>query len=212
MDGLTSATEIIKAFLGSWPLALVVVVVVLKNPIAALLKDLGDRIQKIKGKASGVELEADFGKSVDKIAETVPLDKILLGTNNVEELKLKEELARLPPGYLVSQAWLKLENAVREVIDEDFAREDAKTPGAIRSRFSSDAYFNLVTVHGILPYSDVDAIKELGQLRNKAVHDLDPNISVTDALRYTDIANSLVEKIKAYRDRKISRPILNQRN
>lgn len=206
MDGLTFLAEIIKALLGSWPLAIILVVAVLKNQISILFKSLGGRIHKLKGKAKGIELEADFGKGVDRVEEIAPPEKPQIEADKVKRLELAQELTLLPPGYVVSQAWLKLEKTIRQAVDEDFAREDAKTLGAMRARPSLNAYLNPVTLREILPASDVEAIQSLRQLRNKAAHDLDPDISVTDALRYDDIANSLIEKINAYRERRSQPP------
>lgn len=204
MDGLTSFTEITKALLASWPLAVVIVVVVLRVPLVAFFKALGGRLQKFKGKASGVELEADFGQSVDKIEEVVAPKGTVIEHSKVEQIEFQEELVRLPPGYLVSQAWLKLENAIREAVNEDFAREDAKIPGAMRSKPSTQAYLTIAAAKGIIPESYVGAVQELRELRNRAAHDLNPNISVTDALRYINITNSLIEEIAAYRQNRSS--------
>jgi hypothetical protein len=49
-----------------------------------------------------------------------------------------------------------------------------------------------------LNLSDDEAglLGQLRKLRNEAVHSLDPNITVTDALRYKDLADALAIRIE----------------
>jgi hypothetical protein len=53
----------------------------------------------------------------------------------------------------------------------------------------------LATLHGLLSDDEMPAVHKLRELRNEAAHTADPGITITDALRYHDIANSLIEKI-----------------
>jgi hypothetical protein len=48
-----------------------------------------------------------------------------------------------------------------------------------------------------LIYSDeLPAVEQLRALRNQAGHSVEPGITLTDALRYHDIANALIEQIE----------------
>jgi len=58
------------------------------------------------------------------------------------------------------------------------------------------AYLNLAREQGLLTEDEKPAVDRLREMRNLAAHSVDPGISMTDALRYQDIANVLVEKIK----------------
>jgi NAD(P)-dependent dehydrogenase (short-subunit alcohol dehydrogenase family) len=49
---------------------------------------------------------------------------------------------------------------------------------------------------GLLTDEEMPAVLRLRELRNQAAHSVDPDITITDALRYHDIADTLIQKIK----------------
>ena len=160
---------------------------VLKRQIANLLGDLGNRILTAKG--AGFELT--FGQRVDQIEEILPATeaKEIAASPDAERIS---GLAQLPPPYIVSQAWLRLEQAIREGLDY-------LLPTDPRRPLSPMAYLNLAREQGLLTEDEKPAVDRLREMRNLAAHSVDPGISMTDALRYQDIANVLIEKIKERR-------------
>jgi uncharacterized protein YutE (UPF0331/DUF86 family) len=197
MDWLTFLSSDIKSL--AWPIAVLVAIVVMKRDIAALLRALAPRLQKAKGPWG----ELTFGQGVDEVEDKLPPAETKAITE-VEEAKRIEdvsELARLPPSYIVSQAWLRLEHAIREAVDER-SGEIAVSAGG--GRKSPLIYVEKLSQHDILPSEEVDILHEMRQLRNRAVHSLDPDITITDALRYNDIANSLLLKIEQSRKGQVS--------
>lgn len=53
---------------------------------SSFFRSLGRRIQRLKGKAQGIELEADFGKGVDRVEEIAPPEKPQIETDNTKKL------------------------------------------------------------------------------------------------------------------------------
>ncbi|MGP0009860.1 MAG: hypothetical protein ACLPIG_14330 [Methylocella sp.] len=189
MDWLTFISTVINSI--AWPTVAVIALVVLRSDIAALLGKLGSRLQTAKG--AGVELT--FAQGVDDIEDKLPPaeTKAITEVKDTKQLEDFTELARLPPPYIVSQAWLRLEHAIQSAVDASLVNKPAPAGGR---RLSPVAYLNLVTVQRILPEEDFGVLHELRILRNRAAHSLDPDITVTDALRYNDIVNSLIRKIE----------------
>jgi hypothetical protein len=172
---------------------------VLKRQITNLLGDLGNRIVTAKG--GGIELT--FGQRVDQIEEILPATetKEIVAPSDAERIEAISGLAQLPPPYIVSQAWLRLEQAIRE-------RLDYLLPTDARRPLSATAYLNLAREQGLLTDDERPAVDRLREMRNLAAHSVDPGISMTDALRYQDIADALIEKIKQ-RSRR-AKPYLDQ--
>jgi hypothetical protein len=99
------------------------------------------------------------------------------------------ELSQLPPPYIVSQAWLRLEQAIRLAVG--VPPIEGRTPV-----LSTRRYTDLAHAKGLLTDEEMPAVLRLRELRNQAAHSVDPDITITDALRYHDIADTLIQKIK----------------
>ena len=129
-----------------------------------------------------------LGQRVDQIEEILPATeaKEIVASSDPERIS---GLAQLPPPYIVSQAWLGLEQAIREALDY-LLPTDARRP------LSPMAYLNLAREQRLLTEDEKPAVDRLREMRNLAAHSVDPGISMTDALRYQNIANVLIEKIK----------------
>lgn len=91
----------------------------------------------------------------------------------------------LPPAYLVDDAWKRVEGALRIAGNRLIALGDDW----------SKAFRELPDRLGLLP-EEKESLIELREMRNQVVHSLDPQITTTDALRYHDIADRLVQAIK----------------
>jgi hypothetical protein len=97
---------------------------------------------------------------------------------------------QLPPPYIVSHAWLRLEQAIRETVDTRAITRRGRPPPR------SLDYLNLASIQGLLTPDETPAVRRLREMRNLAAHSVDPGITMTDALRYQDIADALIQKIK----------------
>jgi hypothetical protein len=193
LDWLSFISADIKSL--AWPIAAIVALLVLKRHVIDLLRALGNRLEKAKG--AGIELT--FGKGIDKVEEILPLPDTKIDESIVtQRIENASELSHLPPSYIVSQAWLKLEQAIRDTVDMPI-----RISASIRRQpYRVLDYIDLATRQEFLLNDEVSAVQQLRALRNQAAHSVDPGITITDALRYNDIASSLIEKIKRRRQGK----------
>ena len=210
LDWLTFFSTGIKSL--AWPTAAIIVLFVLKGELRGFVHTIANRLWSFKG----FGVETTFAEVVDQVEELLPAPEgkeitaslsATLGPLEAEANAQRIEnisLSGLPPPYIVSQAWLRLEQAIREAVDNIIptATEHRKRP------LNPIAYVNLASLHGILSNDELPAVQKLRDLRNQAVHTVDPSISITDALRYHDIANSLVEIIK--QRSRVAKPYLDQ--
>jgi hypothetical protein len=193
LDWLTFFSTDIKSL--AWPTAAIIALFVLKRQIADLLRALGNRLLTAKGGG----FEFTFGERVDQVEESLPAQELkeitvsLSGSGRLEadaqRIENISELARLPPPYIVSQAWLRLEQAIRENLDY-ILTTDARRP------LPPLAYLKLAREQGLVSEDEEPAIHRLREMRNLAAHSVDPGISMTDALRYQDIADAIIQRIK----------------
>jgi hypothetical protein len=202
LDWLTFFSTDIKSLV--WPTAAIIALFVLKNELRGFVRTLANRLQSFKG----FGVETTFGEAVDQVEELLPATDIKkitasasfagsggLGTDaqrieSAQRIETISESTQLPPPYIVSQAWLRLEQAIREAVD---IRATTR-PGNRRPPRRLD-YLNLATVQGLLIPDETPAVHRLREMRNLAAHSVDPGITMTDALRYQDIADALIEKI-----------------
>lgn len=186
MDWLAFLSTDLKAL--AWPVAAVIGLLVLKRDIASLLRALAPRLQKAKGPWG----ELTFGQGIDELEDKLPPFNAgaFIKLDDAKRIDDVSELARLPPPYIVSQAWLRLEQTIRNLMDEQPAISSVSS--------QRRTLLDLRPIKGILSENEIAALNELRQLRNRAAHSLDPDITITDALRYSDIADTLIEKINAH--------------
>ena len=170
LDWLTFISTDIKSL--AWPTAAIIALFVLKRQITALLGALGDRLLTAKGGG----FEFTFGERVDQVEEVLPAPeaKEITAPPDAQRIQGISDSTQLPPPYIVSQAWLRLDQAIREAVDIPPAR-----PGNRRPPRAPD-YLDLATVQGLLTPDETPAVRRLREMRNLAAHSLDPPISMTD--------------------------------
>jgi hypothetical protein len=121
LDWLTFLSTDIKSL--AWPAAAIFALFVLKRHLIDLLRALGNRLEKAKG--AGFELT--FGKGVDRVEEILPAPetKEITGRITSDQIESISKLSQLPPSYIVSQAWLRLEQAIRDAVHIPVSSSDA---------------------------------------------------------------------------------------
>ena len=156
MDWLTFLSTDIKSL--AWPIAAIVAVFVLRGELRGFVRTLGNRLRSFKG----FGVETTFAEAVDEVEELLPASEAkevtasFPGSGRLEadaqRIENIAELSRLPPLYIVSQAWLRLEQAVQEALDRrtrpsqrprvrlDYLRA-ARTEGLLRTRHKINARF-----------------------------------------------------------------------
>jgi hypothetical protein len=170
---------------------------VLKRQIAAVFVGLGDRLATIKVPG----FEATFTQRMNKVEETLPapLAVELSTTLDPKQLETRSESSKLPPAYVISHAWLRLQQTLYEAVE-------TVHPGA-GADGNQDllAYLDVARLYALLLPDEEPVVHELLVLRNQAVHYGDPAVTSTDALRYYDLAEALRDNIKERVERARSR-------
>jgi hypothetical protein len=191
MDWLAFISSIGKTLV-SWPVAAVITLVVLKRQVAAVLLVLGNRLSTMK--LFGLELS--FTEVMGKLEGQLPsLVATKLSITPAEPKQIenfvdtRSELSKLPPAYVVSQAWIRLRQAIYDAVE-------TVHPGAgIDSNRDILEYFHLARLHVLLLPDEEPVVQELLVLRNQAVLSPD-SITSTDALRYYDFVEALIANVK----------------
>ncbi len=152
-------------------------------------------------KAAGISLT--FGEQLDILEVALPapsldkpVDKADAGATRMQDpdgakiVTGGEADIEKPPAYIVSQAWLQI------VVELQTALRTKHLPANIVS-CSGGAIVKQAADVGLLSDADLAQIRDLMTLRNDVVHqDSRAPISLTDALRYRDIANSFINKFR----------------
>ena len=60
-------------------------------------------------------------------------------------------------------------------------------------------YIDIVARRGLISEDDAEIWQEMKKLGDRGIHDLELDITVTDALRYNDVANSVVHIVQLRR-------------
>jgi hypothetical protein len=164
----------------AWPVTVGLIFWNLRGRIGDLILN----IEKLKWK----DTEVTFGKELDRVEAEFPSSTVAETVESAPQLEKIAAEAQLPPAYIVQQAWLRVERAI----------DDATKDRALSSETSSGRLLNYARRLQSLELSreDESLLKQLRMLRNEAVHSTMPNITVTDALRYKDLAESLARRIE----------------
>jgi hypothetical protein len=188
MDWLTFISNLVNAII-SWPTALVVIVWMLKKPLA-------DRIGEILTvKYKGLEIE--FDKRMREVA--IEAEKVLPPPSepSLVEIKARDALAialeerisntseLLPPAKIL-QSWFLLENELRKLSERRGIERSGELPTA-------DLAFALRAT-GVLDDQSYSIFKQLRNLRNQVVHVRPNAVTMSQALEYDSTVRRLVAK------------------
>ncbi|MGB7210170.1 MAG: hypothetical protein WBD27_16050 [Pyrinomonadaceae bacterium] len=184
MDILTFLAQLAAAL--GWPIAIIIMVLILRKPIAGLIPLL----QRLKYK----DLELDFGRRIEEIKEEVAEE--LPPAAEVRALPAAPDssiltLARVSPRAAVLESWLSLEETLmRRAQKELSSKGDNEHPllphRAITFLERSDNFKNLIPI-----------LKDLRGLRNEAAHAPDFAFSPGSAIEYAGVAERVRQEIEA---------------
>jgi Sec-independent protein translocase protein TatA len=118
LDLLTFCSNLISSIV--WPLIVVIIILILRNPLRELIRDLGRRLRSIKFPGG----EAEFSQELAEIKEAadeanLPPLPVSPATSSLL-FKIEEDerqwcrLAELSPRAAVIEAWRQVEIAIRE--------------------------------------------------------------------------------------------------
>jgi hypothetical protein len=183
MDWLTFIATCIKAL--PWPIVTGIGLYVFKTPLSELIGGLGKRVESFKG----FGIEVWFRDALEQAEQLLPAPEAEEITRREDSVAQRiETFSALPPPYIVSQSYNRLMQTIREVLKE------RALPG--RGPRSRADHMRAARAEGLLNDDEISAIDRLRDMRNSAVHSTDASISMTDALRYQDMAEFLIDAIK----------------
>ena len=170
------AADLVTAL--AWPLSALVIALIFRRPLLALLARLDE--------LSWGDKSARFAQRLDRLeseASPAPPEPdgpdIALTGDHARFLKLLD----LSPGAAVLDSWSGVEEALQSLASEHaVANPDASEAGRTLQK------------RGILPARTVGMIEEMRRLRNAAAHD--QAISVSDALRFRNLAKGVLNEIR----------------
>lgn len=182
MDWVTFTSNLIGQIL-SWPVAVIVVAVLFRKPIAERIKE----VRRIKTK----HFEADFGAQLEKASQTLNV----LEANLPREKKpvkavqppppksreeLQKELIELMPNAAILESWRNVEWTLNHYF-ESRGIELPKSGQTILGHLDYDPNF---------PPQLVSAYQELRLLRNRAAH-AGENVTPAQAKEFEALADRL---------------------
>lgn len=197
MDALTFIAEVIKAL--AWPASAVLLVFMLRKPVGELIPLL----RKLKYK----EMEMEFSREIAVLkAEALPALEEKASPEDVAHEKTwgpetlpdrldvkREELRRMTSfstRIAVMEAWLEVETAAAEAASSFWS----VPPSATFKGFPRMGEYLLRCK--VIDDKQLETFNRLQQLRNKAAHAQELNLSEEDARSYVDLAIALAAHIR----------------
>lgn len=162
-----------------WPIAVIVLVLLLRQQIIRLLENL--RSLKYK------DLSLEFGQQLEEAkgeAEKAHLPQVSEDVAK-EKMEYYKELALISPRAVVLEAWLQVETAVEGVI-----RRRADKPRIFRPEAK------MLLKLAELEEWEISILDDLRSIRNRIVHQEDARLSKDQAIEYAHLALRLASKIR----------------
>lgn len=172
----------------AWPAAVVAIVLALKKPLARLIPNLRQLQYK--------DIRVDFGKKLEEMeaeADRAELPEqaeppASLGTQDVYPRTFQEYVARIAetsPRAAIAEAWRFVETTLHQIAEE----QDLPQPN------SAAAIEHFLKRHEGIPPATANLLRELRQLRNRAVHAGDFELTSEQAREYGALAVRLTSAI-----------------
>ena len=180
MDNLTFVVELVKAL--AWPVGIIAIALILKNPIIELLKQL--KSLNVKG------VHFDFGKEVSSVAKEASGKLPETIAEPTEKIQKTMELARLSPRGAVLEAWIDVESALKTAARRHALIDDTISP------FNDRHVIFQLEMDTRIGKGAVEMFEKLRQLRNDAVHLKENSIDSNSAVEFVNIANRLVRSFE----------------
>ena len=135
----------------------------------------------------GVKAELKIGHA------SVTVDKPDVEHDDAERLLNAYEIGiGLPPAYIVTQAWLRFEEEVHLYLQARGVIPEGR-------RKSISLALSHLKDDGLFAPDEFAELSELRGLRNMVAHETNVSVTRTDALRYNDIMNGLIKRIRSKR-------------
>jgi hypothetical protein len=186
MDILTFITKITESII--WPATIISISLIFKEPLTKNLANL----LRLRWK----ELQVEFSQDVEKLKDKADKHQLPSITEDSKipglfEKKLKLfELANIYSRAAILEAWTELEAAMGDKMQEfNLLTNGEKCSNKISYENSAKLLFKNEP-------ENYQLFKKLQQIRNKAVHSLEPNPSVKSVCAFIELATRLIGYIK----------------
>jgi hypothetical protein len=183
MDVLTFLSELIKAI--AWPTTAIVLVVLLRKPIVELIPLL----RRLKYK----ELELEFAQEVSELKAEVEAIAKEKGEDALSMMPTSSNLLNLvafSTRAAIMEAWLEVETASVAVASSFWGQSPNE---AFKNMPKLGEYLLQCKV---IDEKQLSVFNKLRQLRNKAAHAQDLDLSENDARSYIQLASDLARHIR----------------
>ena len=200
MDTLTFLVGMTKAL--AWPALVAWVVWLLQTPLREVVSRLGRRKMLMKAGGAEFSMSEELDK-VEQVAQVMPPEvkepTLALDQAPPEPMQSKAaamiaeaargaSLMEAPPAYIVNQAWTQMLAALKAAVQK-------KVPEAPSEKQDARRIIELALKTGIINNEEYIQLNELRRIRNVAVHEGDAAVTMTDALRFTNV---LIESIAKF--------------
>lgn len=183
MDVLTFISELTKAL--AWPLALVILVILLRKPIIEVFPSL----RRLKYK----EIEVEFAQEVSELKAEVEAIAEEKGEEAPSIISTSSNLLNLvsySTRAAIMEAWLEVESSSVSVASSFWGQPPNNI---VRNMPKLGEYLFQCKV---IDENQLSVFNKLRQLRNKAVHAQDLELSEDDAKSYVVLAADLAKHIR----------------
>lgn len=164
-----------------WPIVVLLFGIFFRNSINRLLL-------KIKG-AKYKEFEVEFQQNIDEAQNHMKQISVKINDkiNGVDLDKIKK-LSEISPRSLITESWLELENEIYEKYKK--AKIRIATNGI-------NLQEDILLKNKIINENEINAYKNLRNIRNKASHSYDFTIDKDQSIEYALTVNKLLNSIKS---------------
>lgn len=180
MDLLTFVAKVIE-FL-AWPLASIVLVVLLRREIRHLLP----LVKRLKAGP----LEAEFEREVRELRSSAEAGATIKKEDLPTLPSMAVKLAEVNPRSAIQEAWREIETTARQVLLE---RTPQLTEASLRS---TREVIRQLGQTNVLSQEDIALLHEMRFLRNQAVHVDEFRPTYDAALSFTQVAALLLQRMR----------------
>lgn len=186
MDNNEFIARLVEAL--AWPIVTLLIAIIVRKPVISLLKN----IEKIKWQGTELEFRNQLINAERGARELSlpPAEEVKLPTFK-QEMSLYEKLkavAEISPAAAVTDAWKAVHFAAMELAK-------VKGQNVVGSRTGPRVIEDSIA-EGLLDIGALGLYEDLRVLRNIVMHRSDFSITVSDALRYIDLALGLANRFQ----------------
>ncbi len=177
MESLLNALTDLK-----WPIALVVIAVLLKTPLSKLLV----LISKIKYKG----LEIFFNNKMDAIRSEIPPEELEIDEKNALESSVGGEISDLSPLNRISESWSATEEMVLEKLTDLLPPDNPD-----RQNLSKNRAMTLLSISGALTPSEQGTLEDLSDFINDLKRSPEDPVTESMGIKFRELNTYIQKKV-----------------